>query len=94
MERARRAARRGDREAEDAAFVDGMRAEVREGWKDFRERRLLADLYRRAALRRRVADLATTMIGASRLIGWASWLPRQCWPTSRLRAGACGKRLW
>ena len=52
MERARRAARRGDREAEDAAFVDGMRAEVREGWKDFRERRLLADLYRRTALRR------------------------------------------
>ena len=53
MERARRAARRGDREAEDAAFVDGMRAEVREGWKDFPERQLLADLYRRAALRRK-----------------------------------------
>ena len=32
--------------------VDGMRAEVREGWKDFPERRLLADLYRRTALRR------------------------------------------
>ena len=29
-----------------------MTAEVREGWKDFPERRLLADLYRRAALRR------------------------------------------
>ena len=52
MARARRAAQRGDREAEDAAFLDGMRAEVREGWKDFPERRLLADLYRRAALRR------------------------------------------
>ena len=52
MERARPAARRGDREAEDAAFVDGMRAEVRDGWKDFREHRLLADLYRRTALRR------------------------------------------
>ena len=52
MERARRAAQRGDTEAEDTAFLDGMTAEVREGWKDFRERRLLADLYRRAALRR------------------------------------------
>ena len=31
--------------------MDGMRAEVREGWKDFPERQLLADLYRRAALR-------------------------------------------
>ena len=53
MERARRAAQRGDREAEDAAFLDGMRAEVREGWKDFPERQLLADLFRRAALRRK-----------------------------------------
>ena len=52
MERARRAAQRGDTEAEDAAFVAAMTAEVREGWEDFRERRLLADLYRRAALRR------------------------------------------
>ena len=50
---ARRAAQRGDREVEDAAFLDGMRAEVREGWKDFPERQLLADLYRRAALRRK-----------------------------------------
>ena len=53
MERARRAAQRGDTEAEDAAFLDGMRAEVREGWKDFPERQLLADLFRRAALRRK-----------------------------------------
>ena len=53
MERARRAAQRGDREVEDAAFLDGMRAEVREGWKDFPERQLLGDLFRRAALRRK-----------------------------------------
>ena len=53
MERARRAAQRGDTEAEDAAFLDGMRAEVREGWKDFPERQLLADLFRRAALGRK-----------------------------------------
>ena len=52
MARARRGAQRGDREAEDSAFLDGMRAEVREGWKDFPERRVLADLYRQAALRR------------------------------------------
>ena len=51
MERARRAAQRGDREVEDAAFLAAMRAEVREGWKDFPERQLLADLIRRAALR-------------------------------------------
>ena len=51
-ERLLRAVERRDTEAENAAFVDRMRAEVREGWKDFPERRLLADLYRRAALRR------------------------------------------
>ena len=50
MERARLAAQRGDTEAQEAAFLDGMRAEVQEGWKDFPERRLLADLYRRVAL--------------------------------------------
>ena len=51
MERARRAAQRGDREVEDAAFLAAMRAEVREGWRDFPERQLLGDLFRRAALR-------------------------------------------
>ena len=51
MERARRAAQRGDREVEDAAFLAAMTVEVREGWRDFPERQLLADLIRRAALR-------------------------------------------
>ena len=45
MERALRAAERGDTEAEDAAFLAAMTAEVREGWRDFPERQLLADLY-------------------------------------------------
>ena len=53
MERARRTAQRGDTEAEDSAFVDAMTAEVREGWRDFPERQLLADLFRRTALRRK-----------------------------------------
>ena len=51
-ERLRRAVQQRDTEAEDAAFVDCMRAQVRERWKDFSERRLLADLYQREARRR------------------------------------------
>ena len=51
VERVRWALQRGDTEAEDAAFLAAMTAEVREGWRDFPERQLLADLIRRAALR-------------------------------------------
>ena len=50
--RLRRAVRRRDTEAEDAAFADWMRVEVREWWQAFPERRLLTDLYRRAARQR------------------------------------------
>ena len=48
-ERLYRARERGDREAEDEALVDLIRAQMREWWPDFPERLLLADLYRRAA---------------------------------------------
>ena len=41
----------GDREAEDEAIVDLIKAEMREWWPDFPARQLLADLYRRAAWR-------------------------------------------
>ena len=47
--RLRRAVRWRDTEAEDAAFADWMRVEVREWWQDFPERQLLARLYQRAA---------------------------------------------
>ena len=50
--RLRRAVRRRDTEAEDAAFADWMRVEVREWWQAYPERRLLTDLYRRAARKR------------------------------------------
>ena len=48
-ERMLRACEMNDREAEDEAIVDLIRAEMREWWPDFPERRLLTDLYRRAA---------------------------------------------
>ena len=41
-----------DRKVDEKAFVDYMRAEVREWWQSFPERQLLTALYRRAALRR------------------------------------------
>ena len=47
-----RAREQGDREAEDEALVDLIKAEMREWWPDFPERQLLADLYRRAARRK------------------------------------------
>lgn len=40
---------RKDREAEDKAIVDVIRAETRQWWQDFPERQLLTELYRRAA---------------------------------------------
>ena len=52
MERIRQAVERGDTQAENAAFEDYMRAEVRKWWPDFPERELLATLYHRAARRR------------------------------------------
>ncbi len=52
MERLRLALKLRDAEAEDAAFADCMRAEVRKWWQDFPERGLLAALYERAARRR------------------------------------------
>ena len=48
-ERVLRACEMDDGEAEDEAIVDLIRAEMREWWPDFPERRLLTDLYRRAA---------------------------------------------
>ena len=51
MEPIRRALKRRDKEATSAALVDWVRAEVREWWQAFPERRLLSDLYQRAALR-------------------------------------------
>ena len=50
-ERMLRATERGDRKAEEAAFVDYTRAEVWNWWQGFPERRLLTELYRRAARR-------------------------------------------
>ncbi len=50
-ERLRLAWEMGDREAEDEAVVDRIRAETREQWPDTPECRLLADLYLRAAKR-------------------------------------------
>ena len=52
MECIHRALERRDRNAEDAAVVDRMRAELQELWWDYPERRLLRDLYRRDARRR------------------------------------------
>ena len=52
MERILVAWERRDRKAEEEAFEDYMRAEVREWWQVFPERRLLANLYRRAARRK------------------------------------------
>ena len=52
VERMRRAVRRRDKKAEDEAIVDCTRAEMREWWRDFPERQLLTDLYRRDAQRR------------------------------------------
>ena len=51
-ERARQAAGRGDREAEDEALAERSWAEIRNWWQDFPERDLLANLYQRAARRR------------------------------------------
>ena len=51
-ERCRRALVVGDREAEDEAILDIMKAQMMEWWPDFSERRLLSELFRRAALRR------------------------------------------
>ena len=50
-ERMLRAMERGDRKAEDAAFVDYTRAEVWNWWQSFPARRLLTELYRRDARR-------------------------------------------
>ena len=52
MECIHRARKRGDRKAEDAAFVDYTRADVWEWWQDFPDRRLLTDLSQRTARRR------------------------------------------
>ena len=43
---------RRDNEAADKAIVDVIRAETRQWWRDFPERQLLTELYRRAARRR------------------------------------------
>ena len=51
MERIRRAVVRRDTKAEDAAVVDRMRAELLDLWRGYPERRLLTELYRRAARR-------------------------------------------
>ena len=51
MERIHRAVKRGDTKAEDAAIVDRTRAEQWDWWQGYPERRLLTDLYRRAARR-------------------------------------------
>ena len=51
MERINRALKRRDTKAEDAAVVDRMRAELLDLWRVYPERRLLTDLYRRAARR-------------------------------------------
>ena len=50
--RLHRASKRGDREAEDEAVVDLIRAETRELWSGTPELKLLTKLYRRAALRK------------------------------------------
>ena len=47
-----RARKQGDREAEDEALVDLIRAQMREWWPDFPKRQLLADMYRRADRRK------------------------------------------
>ena len=52
-ERLYRAWEMGDREAEDEAVVDLIRAETRELWSGTPELKLLTELYRRAALRKR-----------------------------------------
>ena len=51
MERIDRALVRRDTKAEDAAVVDRMRAELLDLWRGYPERRLLTELYRRAARR-------------------------------------------
>ena len=68
----RRACEMNDREAEDEAIVDLIRAEMKEWWPDFPERRLLTDLYRRAAKE----DSADSSRGPSREEGCrvARWL--------------------
>ena len=50
-ERIHRAVERGDTKAEDAAVVDRTRAALWDLWQGYPERRLLRDLYRRAARR-------------------------------------------
>ena len=71
-ERMHRACEMNDREAEDEAIVDLIRAEMKEWWPDFPERRLLTDLYRRAAKE----DSADSSRGPSREEGCrvARWL--------------------
>lgn len=56
MEEAKKALHRSlgrDWKVDEDVIVDYMRAEVREWWQDFPQRRLLKDLYRRSALRRK-----------------------------------------
>ncbi len=55
-ERFRRALVLEDREAQDEAILDIMKAQMMEWWPDFPERRLLSDLFRRAARRRAARD--------------------------------------
>ena len=51
-ERIRLAVERGDAEAVDEAIVDTIRAEMKKWWPAFPQRRLLTELFRRAARRR------------------------------------------
>ena len=84
-ERLYRAVEGRDTEAEDAAFVDCMRAEVREGWKDFPNVGQLASTGELPDGEGK-ANLAT--IAASRLMRRDSRLPGHCCPTSRPRPGS------
>ena len=52
MERVQRAVELGDGEAEDEAILEGMKVQTRELWRDFPERELLGEHFKRAALRR------------------------------------------
>ena len=51
----RQAVEARDKQAEDEAIVDYLRADMREWWQDFPEQKLLTSLYRRAASRRAVS---------------------------------------
>ena len=52
IERVQQAVELGDGEAEDKAILEGMKVQTRELWRDFPERELLGEHFKRAALRR------------------------------------------